>query len=242
MWTIHGTLLMSSRSVLNVVVVGASRGIGEAVAQHLSVAGHRVVTVSRSECVVGEWVQADVSTQAGIDAVRHHVANQPIDALLYMGGTWEQGAFTQEYDFSSCSSEDIRQVIAVNLTAPILLSQALFENLAQSENSRIVLMGSVSGLENTGSVEVAYTASKLGLRGAAQALAIATRKANIGITVINPDNVATTEVQNDINTGVFASQVAIPMSDILNTIDYLLNISVDTVPVEITLAQRNPSE
>jgi 3-oxoacyl-[acyl-carrier protein] reductase len=54
---------------------------------------------------------------------------------------------------------------------------------------------------------VANTASKFGLRGAAQAFKLALRDYKIGVTVINPGNVATEEVATDIEQGRFSHQV-----------------------------------
>ncbi len=97
-----------------ILVVGASRGVGAAVSQHLTSYTIELITVSRSPANYGNWVEADISNQAGIETVKLAVANSPLDALLYMGGTWETNAFTKDYSFEKCSDEDINNVIAVN--------------------------------------------------------------------------------------------------------------------------------
>lgn len=94
----------------------------------------RLLTVSRTRAPVGDWVQADLSELAGVEAVAEAVGNEPLDALLYMGGTWETHAFTRQYRFEACSDDDITRVIAVNLVAPILLVKALLPALGQSDN------------------------------------------------------------------------------------------------------------
>lgn len=78
-----------------VLVAGASRGIGLAVAEHLQARcdgrrppfGHRLLSVSRTPAPVGDWIQADLSELAGITTVAEAVGDLPLDALLYMGGT-----------------------------------------------------------------------------------------------------------------------------------------------------------
>ena len=136
--------------------------------------------------------------------------------------------------------EEARFVISVNLTAPILLAQALAPYLAKSKNPRIILNGSSSGLPNSGSPEVANTAAKFGLQGAMEALNQVLRGQSIGVTVVNFGNVATPEVLDDIETGLFGAQVPIPIADLLLTYDYLLKISADTVPQSIDLRQKVP--
>lgn len=52
-----------------VVVIGASRGIGAAVAKHFTEKGDALFSVSRNKPVTGDWIQADISTQEGINTV-----------------------------------------------------------------------------------------------------------------------------------------------------------------------------
>lgn len=223
---------------LRLLVVGASRGIGAAGASHLVGAGHEVIAVSRSPSAHGRWVQADVATDSGLDQVVAGVGPGPLDALLYLGGTWERGAFTADYDFAASPRDETRAVLAVNLTAPILLAQALANRLAAAPNPRIILIGALSGRANAATVEVANTAAKFGLSGAAQALTIALRPQGIGVTVINPGYVATPEVEADIADGRFGDQAPIPMADLMATIDFVLAQSALAVPVTIDLAQK----
>ena len=222
------------------LIVGASRGLGAAVAERLAVGAGKLFTASRTPAAHGTWIEADVSSDTGIDAIASAVGTEPLDALLFLGGTWESGAFTETYDFLSSPRSETRNVIAVNLIAPILLVQSLAGNLAQASNPRVVFIGALSGLDNAATAEVANTASKFGLRGAAQALARALRPQGIGVTVINPGNVATPEVLEDIACGAFGDQTPIPIGDLTRTLDYLLSLSADTVPQDINLVQKQP--
>jgi 3-oxoacyl-[acyl-carrier protein] reductase len=224
----------------NIVIAGASRGIGAAAALHLAPTTTRLLAVSRTRAVAGEWIEADLATDAGIDRVVAAVEDASLDALLYLGGTWERGAFTDAYRFLDSSPDETRHIIAVNLVAPILLAQRLAPALGRAANPRIIVIGSLSGRDGGATPEVANTASKFGLRGAAQALALSLRPLGIGVTVINPGNLATPEVEADIAEGRFGAQVPIPMADLLRTLDLVLSLSPDAVPAEIDLAQKHP--
>lgn len=222
------------------VIVGGSRGIGRAVAAHYEARGEEVFSVSRTPSPHGRWIPADVSEEAGITAVQGALSGRAVRALLYLGGVWEEGAFTERYSFRSSPPREIRAVLAVNLLAPILLVQALLPNLEQHGNARVVLMGAFAGLQGTAGPEVANTASKAGLRGAAAALNLSLRRSGIGVTILNLDNVATPEVLSDIGTGVFGAQVPIPLADVIATIDFVLAVSPHAIPTEIGLAQKSP--
>lgn len=221
-----------------ILVVGASRGIGAAVAQYFAQKGETVISVSRSRPIAGEWIQADISTAEGIQSVVDAVGGSRLDALLFMGGVWEKGAFTEQYNFMQSADQETRYVIAVNTIAPIELTKKLTKNLVKSNNPRAIFIGSLSGLDNAASIEVANTASKFGLRGAAQALNIALRDYKIGVTVINPGNVATEEVLADIEEGRFGQQVPIPLVDIISSIDWILTLSNAVNIGEINMQQK----
>lgn len=212
-------------SFKTVLVTGASRGIGLAVAEHLTGRCDRLLTVSRTVAPVGEWVQADLANLAGIETVVKAIRDNTLDALLYMGGTWETHAFTPQYRFETCSDEDIMRVIAVNLIAPIRLVKALLPALRRSDHPKIIFMGALSGRDNFPGREVANSASKFGLRGVVHSLREELRSQQIGITVINPGNVGTPEVLADLAAANLTGDEAIPLSDLLSIIDCVLSLS-----------------
>jgi hypothetical protein len=56
--------------------------------------------------------------------------------------------------------------------------------------------------------------------------------------VINPGNLATLEVQKDIEEGRFAEQALIPLDDLCKTIDWLLSLSALTEVGDVNLIQK----
>jgi NAD(P)-dependent dehydrogenase (short-subunit alcohol dehydrogenase family) len=152
-----------------------------------------------------------------------------------MGGTWESKAFTQEYSFEKCAEEDIERVIAVNLLAPIHLVKSLLPALRRSKNPKIVFMGALSGLDNFPAREVANSASKFGLRGVVHALREELRPDRIAVTVINPGNIGTPEVLEDLRRAGQPETNAIPLSDLLSVIDCVLSLSRSSCIKEIQI-------
>ncbi|PZV12848.1 MAG: oxidoreductase [Pseudanabaena sp.] len=221
-----------------IVVVGASRGIGAAVAKHFTQKGDSVFSISRGQPIAGKWIQADISTPEGIKSIVISIGESTVDALLFMGGVWENGSFTDQYDFMTSSDQETRFVMAVNTIAPIELTKQLAKNLAKSINPRAIFIGALSGLDSSPTIEVANTASKFGLRGAAQALRLALRDYKIGITVINPGNIATDEVMADIEEGRFTAQVPISLTDIISSIEWILTLSNAVDISEINMYQK----
>jgi NAD(P)-dependent dehydrogenase (short-subunit alcohol dehydrogenase family) len=219
------------------VITGASGAIGEALARHFSVQGDAVIALSRGPSRYGTWHPCDLSDAAQIAALPDRIGT-PVDALIHVAGIWEATAFTSDYSFLSRPQTETADILSVNLLAPILLTQALFPALLQSPSGRVVLIGSTSGLENIGTPEVAYNASKAGLRAAAQALQKVSPR--IGVTVINPGDLATYGTLAAQASGAMADDGTIPMADMVATVAFALSLSPGSVLREMTLDPMRP--
>ncbi|WP_444924439.1 SDR family NAD(P)-dependent oxidoreductase [Microbulbifer sp. DLAB2-AF] len=225
----------------NLLIVGASRGIGLAVAEFYDAKGDNVISVSRTPPTVGKWIEADISIPNGIEKVLDTVSELAIDGLLFMGGVWEHNAFTEEYDFERTSYFETQTVINVNQIAPIEIVKGLLDNLRKAENPRAVFIGATSGLDSSTTSEVAYSASKFGLRGAVHSLRISYKNEGIGFTTINPGLVGTDEVLADIESGELAGIIPIPVEDIVRAVDFVMQSNKDTDLGDITLTQKHES-
>lgn len=221
------------------LIVGASRGIGAEMVNHFSNSGYEVFGVSRSPAKECEWINADISTPDGIQYLIAQVGTIPIDALLFSGGVWEEYGFMEGFDFRNTSDLETRYIMSVNLIAPIEITKGIIKNLSLASNPRAIYLGALSGLEQGASSQVAYSASKFGLRGAIQALRLALKEEGIGFSVINPGNVATEEVLMDIKEGNFREQTPIPISDIILATELILSLSHTVEVGDINLMQKN---
>lgn len=223
----------------NIVVIGSSRGIGLELANHLVELGHNVCGVSRSPTEVCEWIKGDISTPEGISAACDAIGKRPIDILIFSAGIWEEKGFMPDFSFLATKDEETRNIMSVNVVAPIEISKRLAPNLSKSNNPRAIYLGAMSGVEHLASTQVAYSASKFALRGAIQGLRKALISEGIGFTVINPGNVATEEVLLDIKNGAFQDQQPIPLVDIFTTVDWLISLSRYVEVGDINLTQKS---
>lgn len=222
------------------LIVGASGGLGAPLAAHYASRVAELLTVSRRPAAHGRWIGRDMADPGQIAGLAAEIGDAPLDALIYAGGTWEDGAFTDTYTFERSDPTETARVLAVNLAAPIHLAQALLPALERSANPRVLAIGALSGRDNAATKEVANTASKFGLRGAFQAMRLALAPRRIGFTLLNPGNVATEEVEDDIASGRFDAQTPIPLADLIAVVDCALTLSPASTVVEIDLAQRDP--
>jgi NAD(P)-dependent dehydrogenase (short-subunit alcohol dehydrogenase family) len=218
---------------MNILITGASRGLGDAFSRGLGQPGDTLWLVSRNPCaslqlqdgVTRHWIEADLSSPG----VHQQIANSlgALDVVIHNAGIWETGAFSSDYRFENVSEAETRNVLEVNLIAPMLLTQALLPKLRTSSNPKIVLIGSINGLENTAMPEVAYSASKFGLRGVAHALREHLRHERIAVMVVNPGSIAW-----DV---ALSREDLIPPADIVRLVRAVLETSGRTVVKEIDL-------
>lgn len=234
----------------NMIIFGASRGLGAAFATGLPASGDTVWLVSRNQPeflskatndVAYQWIQADLTQSEAAKKISNAVGDKPLDLLLYNAGIWESTAFSDEYDFATLDPAENQRVVAVNLTAAIECVQALLPNVRQAKNSKIIVIGSTSALPNIGAPEIAYTASKFGILGMVHALREITRPDGIAVTCINPGLIAT-EIKLEDETEKlkdYAGEYGLPVGDLVKVVQMVMSLSQFSCVKEINIPAMN---
>jgi NAD(P)-dependent dehydrogenase (short-subunit alcohol dehydrogenase family) len=176
------------------VVTGASSGIGEATARRLAGVGMTVVAVARREDRLRTLADAtpgvvphvaDVTDTAAIDALAARVGDEfgACHALINNAGVGG-GAFGGRDDL-----EDALRTIDVNLLGTFRCTAAFADLLEASAPSRVVNVASVAGKLGIG--PAGYAASKFGMVGMSEALALAWAGRDVTVCQLNPGFIET---------------------------------------------------
>src|SRR2546430_11088186 len=113
-----------------ILVTGGTKGIGEAIVERLMRGGGKVITTARSLPPGGtldRFVQADVSTRAGIDQVVKAIMDRlgGLDILIHnVGGSAASGGGAL-----ALSDADWQHAFDTNLFAPLRLDRAFFSSM-----------------------------------------------------------------------------------------------------------------
>ncbi|MDR6718304.1 SDR family NAD(P)-dependent oxidoreductase [Paenibacillus sp. 2003] len=229
----------------NIIVFGASKGLGDAFVRGVPQSGDKVWVVSRSkpESLTVEdgvqriWIQADLSELQAAEHIASQLQGETLDVLIYNVGIWEKEGFEEHYTFDKDEPADISQLIHVNVTSTIVCIQALLPQLRQSEAGKIILIGSTAGLSNAGSSQVSFVASKFAIRGITEALREHTRNDRIAVTCINPGELAAEIPYEDGMERALAEYdgTRIPLQDMVAIVRCIISLSKAACVKEINM-------
>jgi len=180
------------------LVTGASRGIGRAIARRLAGQGALVVLAARGDhaeataAEIGtdggraEAISLDVTDSGQCEAAVSGVVSRHgrIDVLVNNAGV------TRDQLLLRMKRDDWDAVLATNLTAAFVLTQAALKPMLRQRSGRIIAISSVVGqMGNAGQAN--YAASKAGLIGFCKSIAREVGSRNVTVNVVAPGFIET---------------------------------------------------
>ncbi len=180
----------------SVLVTGASKGIGRAIALRLAADGFRVVAHYHrdrpgAEDTLGQIVAAGGAGRIlGFDVADRRACRAAIEGDIERHGAYygvvSNAGITRDGAFPALGDDDWDQVIHTNLDSFYnVIQPCIMPMIGLRQGGRIVTLSSVSGLMgNRGQVN--YSAAKAGIIGATKALALELAKRKITVNCIAP--------------------------------------------------------
>jgi NAD(P)-dependent dehydrogenase (short-subunit alcohol dehydrogenase family) len=208
----------------HVLVTGASRGIGAAIANYFIEEGDHVVALSRSGsapdgCALS--LAVDVSDSHAVnEAVKKAIENfGPVEVAVVNAGVTRDGLALR------MSDEQWRDVMATDLDGAFFCARATMASMVRARKGSIIFIGSVSGFMGVPG-QANYAAAKAGLVGLARALAKEVATRSITVNVVAPGLIET-DMTSDLGSAKDQMASMIPMgrigqpSDIAGVVGFL---------------------
>ena len=187
---------MSNLEKKNIIVTGASGGIGSAIIKKLSEAGANILAsgtrIEKLEELKKNFeglkiLKFDISQS---DKIEEFIENATNELGGSLDGVVNNAGITQDNLAIRMSLDEWQKVININLTSTFLMSKFAIKKMLKNKSGKIVNITSVVG--HTGNLGQAnYTASKAGIVAMSKSLAIEYAKKNININCISPGFIKT---------------------------------------------------
>ena len=220
-----------------VVVTGASSGIGKAITDRLLGLDYQVIGISRKitdkhfnhENFIAH--QADLSNEKETLSTCRALKEENIFMLINCAGI---GVFEPHEELNT---KTITEMVYLNLTAPMLLTNATLRNL-KNNNGYLININSIEALRASKFAGV-YSATKAGLKAFGDSLFEETRKSGLSVTNINPDMTQSNfydKLRFDVSK---KEDEKLLSSDIADAVEHILSMRKGAVISEYTVRSLN---
>ncbi|MBF4500434.1 3-ketoacyl-ACP reductase [Savagea sp. SN6] len=181
------------------IITGAGKGIGRATALTLAKQGVSLGLIARTKAdlqavaeeVSAHGVRVEIATA---DITDNAQVEQAIDQLYKALGKFDilinNAGIAKFGGFLDLTIEEWERIIRVNLFGMYYVTRAVLPKLIEQKSGDIINISSTAG-EKGGAAMSAYSASKFGVMGLTESLAMEARKHDIRVTALTPSTVVT---------------------------------------------------
>lgn len=185
----------------HVVITGASRGIGAALADAFAARGARLTLAARSLPALeevaartgGAVVQADLADPAVVDGfiARIEAEHGPVDVLVNNAGVDVTGAFME------LTTDDLERLIRLNAITVADLSRQVLPGMVERGRGHIVQMSSLAGSGVFPGMAV-YAGTKAFVSHMTAGIRMELKGLPVGVTLVEPGLVAPTDMRDSV--------------------------------------------
>lgn len=186
----------------NILVTGASSGIGKEVAITIANMGANVILNGRNAerlNLVAEIIKKDSTIVVCGDLTVGGTVQEIVATIPKLDGIVHAAGIMRLLPFKFISEPDLNEMMNVNFTAPTLLSLEILKKKKINNNSSIVYITSINGSVVGSKANAMYAASKGAISGIVRGMAIDLAKSKIRVNEVAPGMIETSgsmEIEN----------------------------------------------
>jgi NAD(P)-dependent dehydrogenase (short-subunit alcohol dehydrogenase family) len=177
-----------------ILITGASSGIGRATAIECSKIGATVIITARNEERLNETLsqmEGDNHSVIVADLTNQDDLLSLIEKTTVLNGLVNCAGQVKTLPVQFIDHESLAKIMALNFTAPTMLSVQLVKEKKLVKNSSIVFISSISGVVCVGGGNSMYSASKGAINGIMKNMALDLGSKGIRVNSVNPGMVET---------------------------------------------------
>ena len=228
----------------NLLITGATRGVGEALSLRFAEQGRKVFALARTQEQLDSLVErggsgvvpfaVDISDCAAVEATITEIESHHggIDVLINNAG------IVQNIEFAEQDIEVMERILDVNLKGTLYCTRLTVPHMIARQRGRILNISSVAGVRGIPG-QAAYCASKHGMNGFADALAQELIPHNIGVATICPGGIDTPLWDKEKNPYPGDIDKTIRPSEIVDMVEFLLTQPPGTMYKRIVVFPTN---
>jgi len=218
-----------------IVVTGATRGIGYAIAKELE-KENVVISIGRKrhkKKIPGVFIKCDVTKEDEVKKTVSDIIKKfgKIDVLINCAGIMLYN------DLTTATEEEFDVSFSVNVKGVFLMSREVLPYMREQRNGYIINISSVRGVTSAPNKGI-YSATKFAVRALTETILLENKEYNIKATSICPGIVWTDSTKDKLRREGLSARDVLSEEDIVKTVKYLLSLSPKAYVREIIIGGR----
>lgn len=218
-----------------IILIGGSDGLGKAFSQICFNKGIQVVNLSRTPCSIDGVIniKCDLSLHSDIENAAKEVQAKyaNFDAIVNCA------AIVAMEPINKVSYEKFEKAWRVNTIAPLYFLSLLFDDIKRNE-ADILQVGTTADLKEGFENQLAYTATKYGLRGGTYNFGMELKKTKSRVIYVHAGGMNTQMHEKDYGLKIEDPSAWMPPEDVAGLLLHLLELPKQMEISEITINRK----